>query len=94
LIGCPALIIWLGGDAIGHIGELYDGLCPGQGPSFARLLYDGNPQGYCTGIGSDLAMLSFIMVVAAIAMPSALGGFWYYCDRSRRDGLSVGAKPS
>jgi hypothetical protein len=75
LLGCPALIIWLGGDAISHIGELYDGLCPAQ--ALGLYLYDGKREGYCTGIGSDLEMLGLIMAVATIAVPSALGGFWY-----------------
>jgi hypothetical protein len=67
LLGAPALIIWLGGEAIAHIGELYDGLCPVQGPGVTKLLYDDNRQGYCSGIGSDLYILGIITAVAVLA---------------------------
>jgi hypothetical protein len=45
-----------------------------------RLLHDGNPQGYCTGIGADLSLLGLIMGIAAIALPAALAGWWHYFD--------------
>ena len=76
MLGIPAVIIWLGGDAIAHIRELYDGLCPVQGSGMARLLYTDNPQGYCTGIGDDLWILGFIMSVAAITVISTLVMWW------------------
>jgi hypothetical protein len=84
MLACPAMIIWLGGDAITHIGELYDGLCVMQGPGAAALLYDDNRLGYCTGIGSDLRMLGYIMGIAALAVPAALLAWWDYADRSVR----------
>jgi hypothetical protein len=83
MLACPAIIVWLGSDAIDRINELYDGLCPTlQGPGMARLLPEGDPQGYCTGIGDYLYTLQIIMFVAALAVPAALAGFWYYKDHS------------
>ena len=76
-----AAILWLGGGAISHISELYDGLCEVQGPGMAKLLYDGNSLGYCSGIGSDLSVLGFIMGVAALAVPAALTIWWYWSDQ-------------
>jgi hypothetical protein len=69
MLASAATIIWLGENAISHIGELYDGLCPSQGPGFAILVYDGNPLGYCVGIGEYLSLLGTIMWVAALAVP-------------------------
>jgi hypothetical protein len=84
-LGSAALIVWLGGDAIAHIDELYDGLCPNlQGPGMAHLLYDGDPQGNCTGIGADLSLLGFIMGIAALALPAALAVWWYFFDVESR----------
>jgi len=76
LFGCLAVIIWLGGSALSHIGELYDGLCQLQGPGMGRLLYDNNPQGYCSGIGADLSILGFIMLTAAAAVIATLVLWW------------------
>jgi len=78
IIACPAAILWLGSDALFHINEAYDGLCPVQGPGFASLLYDGNSLGYCTGIGSYISVLGIIMGVAALLAPVALIGWWNY----------------
>jgi hypothetical protein len=83
-LACPALIIWLGSDAISHITEMYDGLCPVTGRGFAELRYDDDPLAYCVGIGSDLSLLSAIVLVAAAAVPGALGGYWYYADCQAR----------
>jgi hypothetical protein len=84
-LACPAIIVWLGGDAITHIADLYDGLCPVTGQGLAELRYDDNPLGFCTGIGSDLSLLSAIVLIAAAAVPGALGGYWYYVDcRARK----------
>lgn len=83
-LGCPAAIIWLGGDALYHINDLYDGLCVVQGSGMRTLLYSGDRLGYCSGIGSYLSTLSLIMWVAALAVPIALVGYWHYADRSRR----------
>jgi hypothetical protein len=81
MFASAATIIWLGGGAIIRISEAYDGLCPTQGPGLAPLLYDGNPLGYCVGIGSDLSVLGLIMGIAAVAVPGALAGWWYHLDR-------------
>lgn len=81
ILGSPILIIWLGFDAIVHIGDLYDGLCEMQGPGMADLLLNDDPQGNCTGISDYLQTLGLIMGAAAIAVPSALAGWWYYYDR-------------
>ncbi len=81
IVGAPAFIIWLGSDAIGHIDELYSGLCPVQGSGMERLLYDDNPQGYCTGIGQNLDMLKIIMGVAVVAVISTLLLWWDYYPR-------------
>ena len=78
------MILWLGIDSISHVREAYDGLCPDvQGAGLSILRYDGNPLGYCTGIGEYLSLLSLIMWIAALAVPGALAGLWYYLDRSR-----------
>jgi hypothetical protein len=91
MLACPAGIIWLGSDSIAHINELYDGLCPVQGQGLAPLLYDDNPLGYCVGVSAELQLLGFIMVVAAIAVPCALGAWWRYTDDRIRK--SAGLKP-
>jgi hypothetical protein len=80
VLGIPALIIWLGGTSISHISELYDGLCPGQSPNNAILLYDGNRNGYCTGIGDELSLLGFIMAIAVLAVMATLVLWWQYRD--------------
>ena len=77
----PAVITWLGGNAISNISERYDGLCPVQGRGMGTLLYDGNPQGYCTGIGDDLAILGFIMAVAVLALIGVAILWWEYSKR-------------
>ena len=62
MLACPAIILWLGSNAITRIGELYDGLCPTlQAPGMKILLYEGNLLGYCTGVGSYLSTLGLIM---------------------------------
>src|ERR1700722_2613430 len=76
ILGTPAIIIWLGGSAINHISELYYGLCPVQGAGMGKLLFDDNPKGYCTGIGSELSILGLIMGIAAIATTVALVIWW------------------
>jgi hypothetical protein len=68
----PGLIIWLGGDAIGHISRLYDGLCAEQEPGMAHYPFDDIRQGYCTGIDSYLSVLGVIMLLAALASAVAL----------------------
>jgi hypothetical protein len=78
----PGLIIWLGGDALTHINELYDGLCPVQGPGMASLLFDGNPQGNCTGIGAYLGVLGLIMGLAALASATTLILWWKYTEHA------------
>ena len=69
LFGWPILIIWLGSSALSHINELYDGLCAVHGPQMLLRLYDGDPRGYCTGIDSDLSLLSAIMLIASLSVP-------------------------
>ncbi len=46
-------------------------------------LYDNNPQGYCTGIGSDLDILEYIMWLAAIAVMVVLVMWWQYGAQGR-----------
>ncbi len=76
MLACPIAILWLGGDAIDHVSEMYNGLCPVQGSGLAVLIYDGNPLAYCAGIGQSLSMLGLIMGIAALAVPSAVGLWW------------------
>jgi hypothetical protein len=79
-LACPAGILWLGFAAIDHIGEMYAGLCPVTGPGFTEQCYNGSLRCYCVGIGSELELLGFIVLVAASAVPGALGGWWYHLD--------------
>jgi hypothetical protein len=83
-LACPAGILWLGFVAIDHIEEMYGGLCPVTGQRFAALCYDNSPLCYCVGIGSELSLLGLIVLIAAIAVPGALGGWWYHVDNRAR----------
>lgn len=82
LFGIPGLVVWLGNNAIGHINELYEGLCPTQGAGMATHLYENDPQGYCTGIGSDLDILEYIMWLAAIAVMVTFVMWWQHDSRA------------
>ena len=70
-------IIWQGGSAIDHIRELYDGLCPVQGPGTA---YYKN--GSCVGISGDLETLGTIMAVAVICFVGGAILWWRHTDSS------------
>ena len=77
VFGCPLLIIYLGDDCTAHIRELYDGLCPDlQGPGMKVLLYNGDSQGNCTGIGDQIYLLTTITWIAA-GCSAALLMRWY-----------------
>jgi hypothetical protein len=92
-LGCTAAILGLGSSAIDHIAELYNGLCSIQGNGMASFLARGDRQGYCTGIDGYLEILDSIMVVAAVAVPCALGGFWHYRDRCEAERLKYEYAP-
>ena len=56
-----------------------------RGPGMAALLTDDKPQGYCTGIGADLNLLWFIVVVAAISVLGGLIMFWQRRNKQRAE---------
>jgi hypothetical protein len=80
MLACPAIILWLGFDAISRVSELYDGVCGFQGEGInSQLTID---LGYCS-LGSAIPTLGFIMGVATLAVPAALAGLWYFIDDNR-----------
>ncbi len=87
-LGCPALIVWLGQDALGNIEELYSGLCPateGQ-KAVAMLKAVGDPAAYCAGIGDDTNILSGIVWLAAIAVCLGSVLWWQFSDAQDKKG--------
>jgi hypothetical protein len=84
MFACAAAIIWLSSDALTHISEAYDELCPVQGPGVAAPGYGGDPRGYCIGIGEYISVLALIMGLAAFAVPCVLAVWWYGNDRARK----------
>ena len=66
IVLCAGGILWLGFDALAHIDNLYDTVCPGAGP------------GYCAGIGQDTVILRLLVTVAAGAVSSFLAFWWHY----------------
>lgn len=72
LLAWAVLIIWQGEACLNTIEELYNGLCALHGPGMKALLYDDNPQGYCTGIDHEIQILDFIVIIAGISLPCAM----------------------
>jgi hypothetical protein len=79
-LACPAIILWLGIDAITRVSELYDGVCGFQGEGIdSRLAIS---LGYCN-LGSAIPTLGLIIGMATLAVPAALAGLWYFIDDNR-----------